>query len=62
MAAPLPTPEHLRAQAKHHRELAMRTASSRERQSRTYLADEYDRLADAVEKETAEPGPKQAAS
>ena len=62
MAQQLPSPEHLRAQARHHRELAMRATSPRERKSRTYLADEYDRLADAVERETERPTPEQAAS
>lgn len=56
MAETLPDPDHLRAQARHHREEALRTTDPTARAQRLLVADEYEKLANAIE---AEQGPVQ---
>jgi hypothetical protein len=52
----------LRAQARHHRELAMKSTDQIERQSRISLAKEYDHLARVIESESKRVGQEQGAS
>jgi hypothetical protein len=54
MAERFPTPAELRAQARHHRDEALRMADPKGRAMRKALADEYARLAAVIEFETAE--------
>jgi len=51
MADDFLTPDHCRAQARHHREEAMKLTDGPERMVRLAAADEYEKLAAAIEAE-----------
>ncbi|HEX9466342.1 MAG TPA: hypothetical protein VGB82_27405 [Alphaproteobacteria bacterium] len=55
MAETLPDPDHLRAQARHHREEALKTKDPAARAQRLLVADEYEKLANAIEAEQGQP-------
>ena len=51
MAGQLPSPAELRTQARHHREKALKATDPKTRQMHLTVADEFEKLAEAVEAE-----------
>ncbi|MBV8537910.1 MAG: hypothetical protein JO128_20100 [Alphaproteobacteria bacterium] len=54
MADQLPSPAELRTQARHHREAALQVADPKARTMHLTVAEEFEKLAAAVEAELAE--------
>lgn len=53
MADQLPSPAELRSQARHHREKALQAADPDNRKMHLTVADEFEKLAEAIEAERA---------
>lgn len=53
MAGQLPSPDELRTQARRHREKALQAADPKNREMHLTVADEFEKLAEAVELERA---------
>lgn len=51
MAEQLPSPAELRTQARHHRERALQATDPKNRKMHLTVADEFEKLAEAIEAE-----------
>jgi len=58
MAGQLPSPDELRTQARNHRETALRATDPKSRQMHLTVADEFEKLAAAIESESGATPPK----